>query len=299
MYFSLEESSLELFPSILPIPNFNNNSYLYNSPNDSFYNSRRRITIRSYRYRKISPYTRISLNHNPLIELEKKLFGNGKFDNEFKEKIILLLKKKRIKKKFGKLLIESIMKLIKNNFLNIVKMKSLYKLIFVSYMYFREKKYYVKKFIKCLPNLNVIKYIIGKYNNSKMQPKNNENSNNIINVNNNSFEKLFYKDILFIKMILDIYDDFLNNNTYFEDIKFIKNYFLISINFYKEINNEIFDKIKVDIFNKYKIDFYKMKNKVNYNSMDKDDYIEYLEEKQNNYINLIGGINDNNNLFIQ
>jgi hypothetical protein len=235
------------------------------------------------------------LNHNPLNELEKKLFGNGRNNNEIKEKFLMLLKKKRIKKKYGKFLIESIIKLMKNNFLTNIKMKTLYKTIFVSYMYFREKNNLIKKFIKCLPNLKIIKFLIGKYNNLKMRPK--INDNNIINIS--FLDKLFYNDILFIKMVLDIYDDFLNNNTYFEDIKFIKNYFLISINFYKEIDDELFKNIKIDISIKYNIDFYKMKNKVNYNSMTKKDYINYLEEKQNTYVNLIGGMNDNNNLFIQ
>ena len=254
-----------------------------------------RIIRRYARHQAISPFTRISLNHNPLNELEKKLFGNGRNNNEFKEKFFILLKKKRIKKKYGKFLIESIIKLMKNNFLTKIKMKTLYKIIFVSYMYFKKKNNLIKKFIKCLPSLKIIKFLVGKYNNSKMRPKTNDN--NIIN--NNSLDKLFYNDILFIKMVLDIYDDFLNNNTYFEDIKFIKNYFLISINFYKEIDDELFENLKIDISIKYNIDFYKLKNKVNYNSMSKKDYINYLEEKQNNYVNLIGGMNDSNNLFIQ
>ena len=253
-----------------------------------------RIIRRYVRHQSISPFTRISLNHNPLNELEKKLFGNGRNNNEIKEKFLILLKKKRIKKKYGKFLIECIIKLMKNNFLTNIKMKTLYKTIFVSYMYFREKNNLIKKFIKCLPNLKIIKFLIGKYNNLKLRPKNNDN-----NINYNYLDKLFYNDILFIKMVLDIYDDFLNNNTYFEDIKFIKNYFLISINFYKEIDDELFENIKIDISIKYNIDFYKMKNKVNYNSMTKKDYINYLEEKQNTYVNLIGGMNDSNNLFIQ
>ena len=253
-----------------------------------------RIIRRYVRHQSISPFTRISLNHNPLNELEKKLFGNGRNNNEIKEKFLMLLKKKRIKKKYGKFLIESIIKLMKNNFLANIKMKTLYKTIFVSYMYFREKNNLIKKFIKCFPNLKIIKFLIGKYNNLKMRPKNNDN-----NINHNYLDKLFYNDILFIKMVLDIYDDFLNNNTYFEDLKFIKNYFLISINFYKEIDDELFENLKIDISIKYNIDFYKMKNKVNYNSMNKKDYINYLEEKQNNYVNLIGGMNDSNNLFIQ
>ncbi len=253
-----------------------------------------RIIRRYVRHQSISPFTRISLNHNPLNELEKKLFGNGRNNNEFKEKFLILLKKKRIKKKYGKFLIESIIKLMKNNFLANIKMKTLYKTIFVSYMYFREKNNLIKKFIKCFPNLKIIKFLIGKYNNLKMRPNNNDN-----NINYNYLDKLFYNDILFIKMVLDIYDDFLNNNTYFEDIKFIKNYFLTSINFYKEIDDDHFKNIKIDISIKYNIDFYKMKNKVNYNSMTKKDYINYLEEKQNTYVNLIGGMNDSNNLFIQ
>ena len=283
-----------MFDSPLPIYIQEN---LYNF-HESFLNYRGRRTriIRHYaRHQTISRFTRISLNHNPLNELEKKLFGNGINNNEFKEKFLILLKKKRIKKKYGKFLIESIIKLMNNNFITKIKMKTLYKIIFVSYMYFREKNNLIKKFIKCLPSLKIIKFLVGKYNNSKMRPKTNDN--NIIN--NNSLDKLFYNDILFVKMVLDIYDDFLNNNTYFEDIKFIKNYYLISINFYKEIDDELFENIKIDIIIKYNIDFYKIKNKVNYNSMSKKDYIKYLEEKQNTYVNLIGGMNDSNNLFIQ
>ena len=283
-----------MFDSPLPIYSQEN---LYNFY-ESFLNFRGRRTriIRHYaRHQTISRFTRISLNHNPLNELEKKLFGNGINNNEFKEKFLILLKKKRIKKKYGKFLIESIIKLMNNNFITKIKMKTLYKIIFVSYMYFREKNNLIKKFIKCLPSLKIIKFLVGKYNNSKMRPKTNDN--NIIN--NNSLDKLFYNDILFVKMVLDIYDDFLNNNTYFEDIKFIKNYYLISINFYKEIDDELFENIKIDIIIKYNIDFYKIKNKVNYNSMSKKDYIKYLEEKQNTYVNLIGGMNDSNNLFIQ
>jgi len=276
-----------------------NNSHNFHESfiTNNFSNHRERSSriIRRYvRHQAISPFTRISLNHNPLNELEKKLFGNGRNNNEFKEKFLILLKKKRIKKKYGKFLIESIIKLMKNNFLANIKMKTLYKTIFVSYMYFREKNNLIKKFIKCLPNLKIINFLIGKYNNLKLRPKNNDN-----NINYNNLDKLFYNDILFIKMVLDIYDDFLNNNTYFEDLKFIKNYFLISINFYKEIDDELFENLKFDISIKYNIDFYKMKNKVNYNSMNKKDYINYLEEKQNNYVNLIGGMNDSNNLFIQ
>ena len=276
-----------------------NNSHNFHESfiTNNFSNHRERSSriIRRYvRHQAISPFTRISLNHNPLNELEKKLFGNGRNNNEFKEKFLMLLKKKRIKKKYGKFLIESIIKLMKNNFLTNIKMKTLYKTIFVSYMYFREKNNLIKKFIKCLPNLKIINFLIGKYNNLKLRPKNNDN-----NINYNNLDKLFYNDILFIKMVLDIYDDFLNNNTYFEDIKFIKNYFLISINFYKEIDDDLFENLKIDISIKYNIDFYKMKNKVNYNSMNKKDYINYLEEKQNTYVNLIGGMNDNNNLFIQ
>ena len=276
-----------------------NNSHNFHESfiTNNFLNHRERSSriIRRYvRHQAISPFTRISLNHNPLNELEKKLFGNGRNNNEIKEKFLILLKKKRIKKKYGKFLIECIIKLMKNNFLTNIKMKTLYKTIFVSYMYFREKNNLIKKFIKCLPNLKIIKFLIGKYNNLKLRPKNNDN-----NINYNYLDKLFYNDILFIKMVLDIYDDFLNNNTYFEDIKFIKNYFLISINFYKEIDDDLFKNIKIDISIKYNIDFYKLKNKVNYNSMTKKDYINYLEEKQNNYVNLIGGMNDSNNLFIQ
>ena len=276
-----------------------NNSHNFHESfiTNNFLNHRERSSriIRRYvRHQAISPFTRISLNHNPLNELEKKLFGNGRNNNEIKEKFLMLLKKKRIKKKYGKFLIECIIKLMKNNFLTNIKMKTLYKTIFVSYMYFREKNNLIKKFIKCLPNLKIIKFLIGKYNNLKMRPNNNDN-----NINYNYLDKLFYNDILFIKMVLDIYDDFLNNNTYFEDLKFIKNYFLISINFYKEIDDELFKNIKIDISIKYNIDFYKMKNKVNYNSMTKKDYINYLEEKQNTYVNLIGGMNDSNNLFIQ
>ena len=276
-----------------------NNSHNFHESfiTNNFSNHRERSSriIRRYvRHQAISPFTRISLNHNPLNELEKKLFGNGRNNNEIKEKFLILLKKKRIKKKYGKFLIECIIKLMKNNFLANIKMKTLYKTIFVSYMYFREKNNLIKKFIKCFPNLKIIKFLIGKYNNLKLRPKNNDN-----NINYNYLDKLFYNDILFIKMVLDIYDDFLNNNTYFEDIKFIKNYFLISINFYKEIDDDLFKNIKIDISIKYNIDFYKMKNKVNYNSMNKKDYINYLEEKQNNYVNLIGGMNDSNNLFIQ
>ena len=276
-----------------------NNSHNFHESfiTNNFSNHRERSSriIRRYvRHQAISPFTRISLNHNPLNELEKKLFGNGRNNNEFKEKFLMLLKKKRIKKKYGKFLIESIIKLMKNNFLTNIKMKTLYKTIFVSYMYFREKNNLIKKFIKCLPNLKIINFLIGKYNNLKLRPKNNDN-----NINYNNLDKLFYNDILFIKMVLDIYDDFLNNNTYFENIKFIKNYFLISINFYKEIDDELFENLKIDISIKYNIDFYKMKNKVNYNSMTKKDYINYLEEKQNTYVNLIGGMNDSNNLFIQ
>ena len=276
-----------------------NNSHNFHESfiTNNFSNHRERSSriIRRYvRHQAISPFTRISLNHNPLNELEKKLFGNGRNNNEIKEKFLMLLKKKRIKKKYGKFLIESIIKLMKNNFLTNIKMKTLYKTIFVSYMYFREKNNLIKKFIKCLPNLKIIKFLIGKYNNLKMRPNNNDN-----NINYNYLDKLFYNDILFIKMVLDIYDDFLNNNTYFEDIKFIKNYFLTSINFYKEIDDDLFKNIKIDISIKYNIDFYKMKNKANYNSMTKKDYINYLEEKQNTYVNLIGGMNDSNNLFIQ
>ena len=285
-----------MFDDFSPLPIYIQEN-LYNF-HESFLNYRGRRTriIRHYaRHQAISRFTRISLNHNPLNELEKKLFGNGRNNNEFKEKFLILLKKKRIKKKYGKFLIESIIKLMNNNFITKIKMKTLYKIIFVSYMYFREKNNLIKKFIKCLPSLKIIKFLVGKYNNSKMRPKTNDN--NIIN--NNSLDKLFYNDILFVKMVLDIYDDFLNNNTYFEDIKFIKNYYLISINFYKEIDDELFENIKIDIIIKYNIDFYKIKNKVNYNSMSKKDYIKYLEEKQNTYVNLIGGMNDSNNLFIQ
>jgi len=285
-----------MFDDFSPLPIYIQEN-LYNF-HESFLNYRGRRTriIRHYaRHQTISRFTRISLNHNPLNELEKKLFGNGRNNNEFKEKFLILLKKKRIKKKYGKFLIESIIKLMNNNFITKIKMKTLYKIIFVSYMYFREKNNLIKKFIKCLPSLKIIKFLVGKYNNSKMRPKTNDN--NIIN--NNSLDKLFYNDILFVKMVLDIYDDFLNNNTYFEDIKFIKNYYLISINFYKEIDDELFENIKIDIIIKYNIDFYKIKNKVNYNSMSKKDYIKYLEEKQNTYVNLIGGMNDSNNLFIQ
>jgi hypothetical protein len=281
---------MDFFEEDFPILFNHNTSDLHNEIRER----RSRIIRRYIRHQAISPFTRISLNHNPLNELEKKLFGNGRNNNEIKEKFLILLKKKRIKKKYGKFLIECIIKLMKNNFLTNIKMKTLYKTIFVSYMYFREKNNLIKKFIKCLPNLKIIKFLIGKYNNLKLRPKNNDN-----NINYNYLDKLFYNDILFIKMVLDIYDDFLNNNTYFEDIKFIKNYFLISINFYKEIDDELFENLKIDISIKYNIDFYKLKNKVNYNSMSKKDYINYLEEKQNNYVNLIGGMNDSNNLFIQ
>lgn len=207
---------------------------------------------------------------------EKYLFGR-KERNNYDVNTFKRNKCGKIKKYFGRFFMETIINLYKNKLLTIFRTKSGYKHLLLLYQYYLNKRNLNKdeEFLKCFPSLKKLSILF---------EQNNENFN----------DKKNFKNLLFIKIYIDLYDNYIKDNSI--NYQKRKLFFKLSINYYKKISSKNYDEIKWNIVS-MNLHFYTIKAHQFYLEMNEKKYIEYFSDKFLKLKNLIGGFPNMNNLF--
>ena len=208
------------------------------------------------------------------------------FNNIFNErkKFLEILSNIKIQRKYGALFVNTLKKLLQKNIFILNKLDIfLYNKFCHLYLHLKEKykdsKYII--FFECFPKFKHIICVINK-------------------IKNNFNDKKNYNEIFFIKIMLDLFDDHLEDFDFDFDLdkKIINDFYLTSILFYSLLSEDNL----IDIYKRIKkldIEFYSLKNNKKYSEMNLDEYQQYFIKNKKIYENLIGGINDKEGLFIQ
>jgi hypothetical protein len=212
-------------------------------------------------------------------QFENYLFGER--NREYKIDLDLFKKNKcqKIKKKFGKFFTETIIKLYKNRLLTIIRIKSGYKHLLLLYQYYLNKKKENKdeEFIKCFPSFKKI-YLFLKQDKDLLNDKSN------------------FQNLLFIKIYIDLYDNYINLTENSIDFKKKKFFFKITKEFYSKISFINYDEIKWSI-STMNLHFYSIKEHKFYLELEENRNIRYFSDKFIKLKNLFGGFNDIEKLF--
>ena len=213
-------------------------------------------------------------------QFENYLFGKRDRENKIDLELFKKNQCQKIKKKFGKLFKETIIKLYKNRLLTIFRIKSGYKHLLLLYQYYLNKKKENKdeEFLKCFPSFKKI-YLYLKQDKEHLNEKSN------------------IQNLLFIKIYIDLYDNYINLTEKYFDFKKRKMLYKVAIDFYKKISSNNYEDIKSYIFS-HNLHFYKINAHEFYFKMSTKKYIEYFSEKLIKLNNLIGGFSNINDLFI-
>ena len=208
------------------------------------------------------------------------------FNNIFNErkKFLEILSNIKIQRKYGALFVNTLKKLLQKNIFILNKLDIfLYNKFCHLYLHLKEKykdsKYII--FFECFPKFKHIICVINK-------------------IKNNFNDKKNYNEIFFIKIMLDLFDDHLEDFDFDLDLdkKIINDFYLTSILFYSLLSEDNL----IDIYKRIKkldIEFYSLKNNKKYSEMNLDEYQQYFIKNKKIYENFIGGINDKEGLFIQ
>jgi hypothetical protein len=271
---------------------FNNNSHSNNNNNNNHHYNR----INNNRHIFQLPVFHII----PLRRRERRrirfeninYINNNRNDNnnfyyinnlQRRKKFLEILSNIKIQKKYGILFVNTLKNLLQKNIFLYYKFHIylLYNQFCYSYLHLKEKykesKYII--FFECLPKFKNIIFVMNK-------------------IKKNFNDKNNFKEIFFIKIMLDLYDDHLNNFDFDADKILINEFYLTSILFYNLLSEENLKKI-YQIIKKLDIEFYSLKNNKKYSQMNLIEYQDYFIKNKKIYENLIGGINKKEGLFIQ
>jgi hypothetical protein len=252
--------------------NNENNRHLFELPIYQIIPLRRGRRARRIRFENIN-----FLNRNNNIYYFNNIFNERK-------KFLEILSNIKIQRKYGALFVNTLKKLLQKNIFILNKLDIfLYNKFCHLYLHLKEKykdsKYII--FFECFPKFKHIICIINK-------------------IKNNFNDKKNYNEIFFIKIMLDLFDDHLEDFDFDFDLdkKIINDFYLTSILFYSLLSEDNL----IDIYKRIKkldIEFYSLKNNKKYSEMNLDEYQQYFIKNKKIYENLIGGINDKEGLFIQ
>jgi len=210
-----------------------------------------------------------------LFLYENYLFGRRRINND----LTIRNKYQKLKKEFGKFFTQTILNLHKNKLLTIFRLKSGYKHLLLLYQYYLNKKKDNKdeEFLKCFPSLRKM-YLFIKQDYEHFNEKKN------------------YQNLLFTKIFIDLYNNFMNLTENTISYKKRKLFFKFAIGFFKKISPENFNEIKWNITS-MNLHFYMIKAHEFYLEMNEKKYVEYFEDKEIKLRNLIGGIKNIDKLF--
>ena len=252
--------------------NDENNRHLFELPIYQIIPLRRGRRARRIRFENIN-----FLNRNNNIYYFNNIFNERK-------KFLEILSNIKIQRKYGALFVNTLKKLLQKNIFILNKLDIfLYNKFCHLYLHLKEKykdsKYII--FFECFPKFKHIICIINK-------------------IKNNFNDKKNYNEIFFIKIMLDLFDDHLEDFDFDLDLdkKIINDFYLTSILFYSLLSEDNL----IDIYKRIKkldIEFYSLKNNKKYSEMNLDEYQQYFIKNKKIYENFIGGINDKEGLFIQ
>ena len=252
--------------------NDENNRHLFELPIYQIIPLRRGRRARRIRFENIN-----FLNRNNNIYYFNNIFNERK-------KFLEILSNIKIQRKYGALFVNTLKKLLQKNIFILNKLDIfLYNKFCHLYLHLKEKykdsKYII--FFECFPKFKHIICVINK-------------------IKNNFNDKKNYNEIFFIKIMIDLFDDHLEDFDFDFDLdkKIINDFYLTSILFYSLLSEDNL----IDIYKRIKkldIEFYSLKNNKKYSEMNLDEYQQYFIKNKKIYENLIGGINDKEGLFIQ
>jgi hypothetical protein len=212
-----------------------------------------------------------------LFLYENYLFGRRRINNDLT--LFLGNKYQKLKKEFGKFFTQTILNLHKKKLLTIFRLKSGYKHLLLLYQYYLNKKKENKdeEFLKCFPSLRKM-YLFIKQDYEHFN------------------DKKSYQNLLFTKIFIDLYNNYMNLTENTINYKKKKLFFKFAIEFFKKISPENFNEIKWNITS-MNLHFYTIKAHEFYLEMNEKKYIEYFNEKEIKLRNLIGGIKNIDKLF--
>ena len=159
-----------------------------------------------------------------LFLYENYLFGRRRVNNDLT--LFLGNKYQKLKKEFGKFFTQTILNLHKKKLLTIFRLKSGYKHLLLLYQYYLNKKKENKdeEFLKCFPSFKKI-YLFLKQEKEYLNEKSN------------------FQNLLFIKIYIDLYDNYINLNENSIDYLKKKFFFKITKEYYSKISFINYDEI--------------------------------------------------------
>ena len=256
--------------------------FFYDNPIENLYDYNNENEINQIRTTPhINNFYSLSKNSKGrrIKQFENYLFGKRDRENKIDLELFKKNQCQKIKKKFGKLFKETIIKLYKNRLLTIFRIKSGYKHLLLLYQYYLNKKKENKdeEFIKCFPSFKKI-YLFLKQDKDLLNDKSN------------------FQNLLFIKIYIDLYDNYINLSDNLIDFKKKKFFFKITKEFYSKISFINYDEIKWSI-STMNLHFYLIKEHKFYLELEENRNIRYFSDKFIKLKNLFGGFNDIEKLF--
>ena len=191
------------------------------------------------------------------------------------------LNRSSMAKRYGHSFIICVKKMVRKGLFFVSRVGNIYKKFMDAYMIYNEKstKVLVTKFMSCLPKLKTINDIILK---NKL----------------NDYD--YYRDVLFFKIALDLYDDFATNKepNSFDLVKPKICLNKIAKKFYEMMAPAILEHIKAEIAS-LSLSFYQNKEHKKLLEYSQDEFVIRYNEFLNEQRNLFGAIELTNNSFVQ
>ena len=184
-------------------------------------------------------------------------------------------------KKYGKPFIITVKKMVREGLFFLPRIGNIYKKVLDAYVVSigRGSNILIKKFISCLPKAGAIlrfskKEIINEFDN--------------------------YRDVLFCKIALDLYDDYyaIESICKEDEVDSMKLFYKAATAFYSAISPFILSQIQMEIAT-MSLKFYECIEQKKYIEMFKSDFISRYRKLRNEMLNLYGGYELSNKSFIQ
>lgn len=184
-------------------------------------------------------------------------------------------------KKYGKPFIITVKKMVREGLFFLPRIGNIYKKVLDAYVVSigRGSSILIKKFISCLPKASALlrfskKEIINEFDN--------------------------YKDVLFCKIALDLYDDYyaIESISKEDEVDSMKMFYKAATAFYSAISPFILSQIQMEIAT-MSLKFYECIEQKKYIEMSKSDFISRYHKLRNEMLNLYGGYEMSNKSFIQ